>query len=175
VGVTVEPSGPERTGRKSLLDDGYPFVAGVDTGTDDFDTQGHLNNAAIVRLLNDLRMGFVHSCLGQRWTDHLGAEGVVVVARELHVLYETEGLPGESFVGGVRVSRRQGKAGIVEQRLVESAAGRPIARAWVVQLLVREGVAVPWPDWYWELVAGAQGGPVPGAAPVARPAWGPPG
>ncbi len=36
---------------------------------------------------------------------------------------------------------RDGKAAVLEQRIVEAVTGRPIARAWVVQLLVQGGHA----------------------------------
>ena len=64
-------------------------------------------------------------------------ERCVIAAREVHVLYESEGMPGEAFVGAMRYTRRDGKALILEQRLVEATTGRAIARAWVVQLLVQ--------------------------------------
>ena len=161
-------------GARSLHDDGYRFVTGAPTTEADYDQQEHVNNAAIVRLLNDLRIAYVHACLAPRFTDHLRDAGRAHVARELHVLYESEGLPGERFVGGARVVARYGRAGIMEERIVEEASGRPVARAWVVQLLVRDGRVVDYPDWYWELVAAAEGGPVRAVDAPARPPWGPP-
>ncbi|MBV8952424.1 MAG: thioesterase family protein, partial [Actinobacteria bacterium] len=141
---------------------------------DDFDAQGHLNNVAAVRYFQDLRIAFVMDRLAPRWTDHLRDHGLVLVARELHVLYETEGMPGERFVGAVRIRLRQGKAGIMEERLVESRTGRAVARAWLVQLLVRDGRAVDYPDWYWDLLAETQGAPMQVLDASARAPWGPP-
>ena len=93
----------------------------------------------------------------------------MVAAREVHVLYESEGLPGESFVGAMRYVRREGKAAVLEQRLVEAATGRPVARAWVVQLLVQEGTVVDWPDSYFARVAEIEGREIPvGPAPAGR-------
>ena len=158
----------------ALAADGYAFVADAPTTADDFDHQAHLNNAGVVRMLNDLRVAFVRACLGERWIDHLRAGGLVVVVRELHVLYESEGLPDERFVGSVRIGRRSGKAGIIEQRLVEAATARAVARSWVVQLIARDGRAVDFPDWYWPLVAEIQGRPVPEVAAAERAPWGPP-
>jgi acyl-CoA thioesterase FadM len=166
---------PASPGARALACDGYGFVASLTSTAGDFDAQGHLNNVAAVRYLQDLRVGFVMARLAPRWTDHLQAHGLVLVARELHVLYETEGFPGESFVGAARVRIRQGKAGIMEERIVEDATGRAIARAWVVQLLVRAGRVVEYPDWYWDLLERAEGEPVRVLDADARTPWGPPG
>ena len=37
---------------------------------------------------------------------------------------------------------------VLEQRLLEAVTARPIARAWVVQLLVQDGTVVEWPARY---------------------------
>ncbi|HEY7137918.1 MAG TPA: thioesterase family protein [Acidimicrobiia bacterium] len=161
-------------GMAVLSDDGYSFVSPIDTLEDDFDAQGHLNNVAAVRYFQDLRIGYVMTRLAPRWTEHLRDERLVLVARELHVLYETEGMPGESFVGAARVRTRQGRAGIMEERIVEARTGRPVARAWVVQLLVRDGRVVDYPDWYWELLERSEGAPVHLVERSARAPWGPP-
>lgn len=161
-------------GAEALAVDGYRFVSALESATSDFDQQGHLNNVAAVRYFQDLRIAFVMARLAPRWTEHLRDEGLVLVARELHVLYESEGMPGEHFVGAVRIRLRQGKAGIMEERLVESTTGRAVARAWVVQLVVRNGRVVDYPEWYWELLAEAEGAPVRVLDPAARAPWGPP-
>jgi acyl-CoA thioesterase FadM len=148
------------SGPAELAADGFPYVADAPTAPSDFDGQGHLNNAGVVRMLNDLRVGFVRERLGDRWTNYLRDEGLVVVVRELHVLYESEGRPEERFAGSVRIARRAGKAGIVEQRLVELTSARPLVRSWIVQLLVRDGRAVDFPDWYWSLLDEVHGTPV---------------
>jgi acyl-CoA thioesterase FadM len=162
----------------ALRADGYAWTLELTMRDDDFDAQGHLNNAAIARHFNDLRVAYVQARLGVPWLDWLRTSGSVVVAREVHLLYETEGYPHESFTGATRVLRRDGRAGIIEQRVVETGSGRPVARAWIVQLLAREGRAVDWPDFYWDLVAAAEGHaiaqrdrPRDGAA---RSPWGPP-
>jgi acyl-CoA thioesterase FadM len=141
---------------------------------DDFDGQGHLNNAAIVRHLNELRVGYVRERIGPTWGEWLRATGSVVAAREVHVSYESEGFPHEQFVGATRLRRRDGRAAIVEQLVVEAASARVIARAWVVQLLARDGRAIDWPELYWELATAAEGRPIPFRARVERPRWGPP-
>jgi acyl-CoA thioesterase FadM len=175
VGVSTEPAayGGDVEGFTTLRDDGYSFVTAIDTLDGDFDQQGHLNNVAAVRYFQDLRIGYVMARLAPRWTDHLRTEQLVLVARELHVLYETEGMPGERFVGGARVRTRQGRAGLMEERIVEARAGRPVARAWVVQLLVRDGRVVDYPDWYWELLEHSEGVPVHVLDAGARRPWGP--
>jgi acyl-CoA thioesterase FadM len=167
VGVTaVSP------GAATLRDEGFRLVEPISPGPDDFDRQGHLNNAAIVRIFNDVRIAYVMHRLGTRWPEHLSAQGLVVVAREVHVLYESEGLPGEEYVAAMRYVRREGRAAIIDQRLAEATTGRPVARAWVVQLLVRDGAVVDWPDFYFDLVAEVEGAPIE-QRPGFRRAWGP--
>ncbi len=166
-------SGEVIEGERVLRDDGYRFVVPIATVPDDFDQQGHLNNAATVRLFNDLRVAYVRGEVGFEWVETLQRDALVVAARELHVLYESEGLPGESFVGGMRYVRREGKASVLEERLVEATTGRPVARAWVVQLLVRNGSVVDWPDLYFARVADIEGREIP-VEPRRHTPWGPP-
>ncbi len=158
----------------ALRDDGYRWSCPLEVAADDFDAQGHLNNAAIVRHLNDLRIGYVRANLGEVWIEFLRTSGSVVAAREVHVSYESEGFPDESFVGATRVARRDGLAGIIEQQVREVASARLVARAWVVQLLARDGRAVDWPEFYWPLVEATEGRPIPYRARVPRSPWGPP-
>ena len=136
---------------------GYRFVVPVATRDVDFDAQGHLNNAATVRIFNDLRVSYVQQAIGSDWVDTLRREGYVVAAREVHVLYESEGFPGEEFVGAMRYLRREGKAAVLEECLVEASTRRVIARAWVVQLLVQAGSVVEWPESYFDRVAVIEG------------------
>jgi acyl-CoA thioesterase FadM len=156
----------------ALTDEGYRFVVPVEPAAGDFDAQGHLNNAAIAKIFNDLRIAYVQQRIGDRWGVHLRSEALVVVAREVHVLYESEGRPGDAYVGAMRYVRREGRAAIIEQRLVEAAAARPVARAWIVQLLAHDGRAVGWPDFYFDLVADIEGRPIEQLPSVRRP-WGP--
>jgi hypothetical protein len=66
-------------------------------------------------------------------------------------------MPGEHFVGGMKYVGREGKAAVLEQRIVEATTGRPLARAWVVQLLVQDGKVVDWPARYFARVAEIEG------------------
>src|SRR5262249_39467348 len=161
-------------GPAGLAADDYRFVCPVEPRTDDFDAQSHLNNAATVRLLNDMRIAYVHGEVGAWWPECIRENGYVIAARELHVLYESEGLPGESFVGGMKYVARDGKAAVLEQRIVEAASARPIARAWVVQLLVQDGTVVDWPGRFFERVSEIEGRPLPAQPRSATPPWGPP-
>jgi acyl-CoA thioesterase FadM len=163
---------PASAGAAALLADGYRFVVPVEPAPADYDRQGHLNNAAIVRIFNDVRIAYVQERLDAIWREHLGAEGLVVVAREVHVLYESEGVPGEAYVGAMRYVRREGRAAIIEQCLTEASAARVVARAWVVQLLVRDGKVVDWPDFYFRLVAAVEGAEIEPRPAFRRP-WGP--
>jgi acyl-CoA thioesterase FadM len=145
------------TGSEALAADGYQFVAPVAPHEGDFDRQGHLNNAAIVRLFNDMRVEYIHTRVGAWWPEEIREQEYVIAAREVHVLYESEGLPGETFTGGMKYVRREGKNAVLEQRIVESSTGRAVARAWVVQLLVQRGHVVEWPDRYFAAVARIEG------------------
>jgi acyl-CoA thioesterase FadM len=161
-------------GASVLAADDYRFMCPVEARADDFDAQRHLNNAATVRLFNDMRIAYVHGEIGAWWPEAIRTDGYVIAARELHVLYESEGLPGESFVGGMKYVARDGKAAVLEQRIVEAASGRPIARAWVVQLLLRDGTVVDWPEPYFDRVAEIEGRPLPAQPRSAGAPWGPP-
>ena len=160
-------------GERVLRDDGYRFVVPVVPIESDFDAQGHLNNAATVRLFNDLRIAYVQGEVGFEWVELLRRDTIVVAAKEVHVLYESEGFPGETLVGGMRYVRREGKASVLEERLVESTTGRPVARAWVVQLLVQSGTVIEWPDLYFSRVAEIEGRDIP-IGPRRHDEWGPP-
>jgi len=160
-------------GERVLRDDGYRFVVPVVPIEGDFDAQGHLNNAATVRLFNDLRIAYVQGEVGFEWVELLRRDTIVVAAKEVHVLYESEGFPGESFVGAMRYVRREGKASILEERIVEATTGRPVARAWVVQLLVQDGAVIDWPDIYFARVAEIDGRETPRELRRHTP-WGPP-
>ena len=76
-----------------------------------------------MRIFNDIRIAYIYEQIGDRWREHLAAEQLVVVAAEVHVLYESEGLPGEEYVGAMRYVRREGRAAIIEQRLIEADRG----------------------------------------------------
>jgi acyl-CoA thioesterase FadM len=159
-------------GEAALSDEGYRFIIPIEPQPTDFDAQGHLNNAAIVRIFNDIRIAYIVQRIGDRWPAHLRAEGLVVVAREVHVLYESEGRPAERYVGAMRYVHREGRGAIIEQRLIEADAARSIAQAWVVQLLARDGIVAEWPAFYFALVAEAEGREIE-QRPSVRREWGP--
>jgi acyl-CoA thioesterase FadM len=161
-------------GSDALAQDSYRFIVEVPTIETDYDRQGHLNNAATVRLFNDLRIAYVETVAGDWWRDTLLSSRTIVAARELHVLYESEAIPGDALIGAMRYAHRNGKAAVVEQRIVERETARPIARAWVVQLLARDGRAIEWPDDYFAAVASFEGRTVERRARRGAPPWGPP-
>jgi acyl-CoA thioesterase FadM len=173
VGVSAADSSRDR-GAAALLAEGYRFVRHVVLAPDDFDAQGHLNNAATARLFNDLRVAYVRDEVGDVWIEMLRRDRLVVAAREVHVLYESEGRPREDFVGALRYLKREGKAALLEQRLVEAATARPVARAWVLQLLVQDGAVVDWPDAYFARVAEIDGREIPMGPRRPPEDWGPP-
>ncbi len=163
------------SGAEELAHDGYQHVEPVVPEATDYDGQEHLNNAAIVRLFNDMRISYVTECIGAWWLERIRSNGYVVAAREVHVLYESEGLPGEHYLGGMKYVRREGKAAIIEQRIVEATTGRAVARAWIVQLLVQRGTVVQWPDEYFDSVARIEGRPIEQRPRRADLSFGPPG
>jgi acyl-CoA thioesterase FadM len=168
VGVT-ERGGGEAT-------DGYRFVVPVELRPEHIDGQGHLNNASVARILNDLRVSYVQAGPGPRWLEHLRAAELrrTVVVRELHVAYDREATIDDELVGCVRVSSRRGKAKIVEQRIVDARADAVVARAWVVQLFVENGAVRDFPDFYWDAIAAAEGRVIPPEPRAVSVPFGPP-
>ena len=160
-------------GAEALRADGYRFVVDVEPDPADFDAQGHLNNAATVRIFNDIRGSYVRDEVGTEFVSSIRTDRLVVAAKEVHVLYESEGLPGEAFVGGQRYLRREGKAALLEERLVEASTGRGVARAWVLQLLLQEGRVIEWPALYFERVAAIEGFAIPVRPRSPDREWGP--
>lgn len=160
-------------GERALRDDGYRFVISVDLPDSAFDGQGHLNNAAVAQIFNDLRVAYMitaHPELGAR----LGERGYVVAVREMHMLFESQGMPGERFVGGSRIEGRRGRAQITEQRIVEESGGRPVARAWLVHVLLHDGQVADWPDDYWEMLSQLEGRAMPELPRMTPTPFGPP-
>ena len=171
----VRPGEPEPSpGVTALAEDGFVAVFDVETlETDRDEYQDHLNNAAVVRIFNELRTAYIAARFAPDWPRLVRRQALTVAVRELHVLYESEGWMHERYVGATRVAQRRGKAVVLEQRLVEASTARPLARAWILQLLVGADGVTDWPDWYFELVAEVQGAPVPAVAATRTP-WGPP-
>ena len=148
---------PINVGTEILRSDGYCVIGDVAVTPDHYDAQGHLNNAAIGRLFNDMRISYILETVGMWWVDILRTQKLVVAARESHILYESEGLPGETYVGAMRYLRLEGKGAVLEQRLVESTTGRAVARAWVVQLLLQHGSVIEWPPEYFDRLGAIEG------------------
>jgi acyl-CoA thioesterase FadM len=173
----VRPGEPEPSpGVTALRAEGFNVVFDVDSVDADRDEyQDHLNNTAAARMFNELRIAYVASRLAPRWPKFVRREGMAVVVRELHVLYEREGWMHERYVGATRYVQRRAKAAIVEQRLVEATTAAPLARAWIVQLLVgSDGRVADWPSWFWEMLHEVQGAAVDVIDDADRPPWGPP-
>ena len=173
--VGVRPGAPEPSpGVDALRAEGFRVVFDIESIPSDADAHlNHLNNHASVRMFNELRVAYVASELAPDWPRFVRRSGSTVVVRELHVEYQSEGLLDERFVGGTRWAARRGKSGLVEQHLVEATTGRPLARAWVVQLFVGPRGVAPFPDWLWDRLGEVEGGSVP-VLDAPRGAWGPP-
>jgi acyl-CoA thioesterase FadM len=171
-GVRREDPEPS-AGLDALREAGFRVVFDVDPVAADADRyQEHLNNTAAVRMFNELRIAYVASRLTPDWPRFIRRGGYTVVVRELHVEYQSEGWMHERFVGATRWTHRRGKSGLAEQRLVEATSARPIARAWVVQLLVGTDGVEAFPAWYWEMVGAVEGAPI-GELDATRQPWGP--
>jgi acyl-CoA thioesterase FadM len=162
-------------GLEALRADGFAVCFDLESIAQDVDQyQDHLNNAAPVRMFNELRMAYVAAKLAPEWPRYVRRSGSSGVIRELHVQYESEAWPHESFVGATAYRARRGKSALMEQRLVEASSGRGLARAWIVQLLVGpDGRVEAFPEWMWDAVARAEGAPIPEWPSQRRP-WGPP-
>ncbi len=154
--------------------DGYRWVREVVPDESDFDLQGHLNNASTVQLFGRMRVRYLQHCVGEHWGLHRDGAGHLLVVKEMHVLYESEGLPGERFAGAARAVQRSGRAIILEQRLVELTTARPVARTWLVQLLISDGRAQPWPARYLEGIEAFEGRALVDASGVPRAEFAPP-
>ncbi len=165
-------NGASENGATVLRADGYSLVVPIEALPEHFDKQGHLNNAAIGVLFNDLRVTYISTTVAEWWYSHLREHKLVVAARESHILYESEGLPEEAYVGSMRYLRLEGKGALLEQRLVESSSGRAVARAWIVQLLVQNGSVIEWPDEYFDRIAAIEGIAIERRPKSAR-TWGP--
>ncbi|MGZ4795589.1 MAG: acyl-CoA thioesterase [Acidimicrobiia bacterium] len=154
----------------------YRYVVPVALRSDHIDGQGHLNNAAVARILNDLRVAYIGAGPGARWGEYLRVDRPrrTVVVRELHIAYDREATIDDALLGCVRVSERRGKAKIVEQRIVDSARDLVVARAWAVQLFVEDGTVRDFPDFYWDAIAVAEGREIPRRPRAPVTAWGPP-
>jgi acyl-CoA thioesterase FadM len=164
---------PGALGEQVLRDDGYQFVVPVEMPDAAFDRQGHLNNAAVAQIFNDLRISYMlkaHPELGRS----LGERGYVIAVREMHLLFESQGMPGERLVGGSRIEGRRGRAQVTEQRIVEASSGRSVARAWLLHLILRDGRVVDWPEGYWERVADVENRAMPARARIMPVPFGPP-
>ena len=155
---------------------GYRYVVPVALHAEHIDGQGHLNNAAVARILNDLRIAYIGAGPGPAWGEYLRAPGYrrTVVVRELHVAYDREATIDDELLGCVRVSARRGKAKIIEQRIVDAQADAVVARAWVVQLFVEDGAVRAFPDFYWDAIAAAEGRVIPPEPRRAPVPFGPP-
>ena len=162
-------------GVDALRADGFAAVFDVEPLPEDADLyQDHLNNGAPVRMFNELRTAYVATHLAPDWPRFVRRSNRTIVVRELHVQYDTEGWMHEAYVGAMSYRARRGKSGLIEQRLVEASTARPLARAWIVQLIVgSDGKVEHFPDWFWEALAGVEGAPLPEWTADRRP-WGPP-
>ncbi len=60
--------------------EGYRHIRAAPTRAADFDGQGHLNNAATVRVFNDARVAYVRESIGDWWIDAIEVHRFVIAA-----------------------------------------------------------------------------------------------
>jgi acyl-CoA thioesterase FadM len=129
-------------------------VTDAPTEPADYDTNDHVSNLGIARLLDVARSAWIH--------DLAGREGPCFV-RHLEISYESEARPGEQLRCGVRIDTVGRSSFRVSQALVEAESGRLVATADVVHVcfdLATRQVVECWPAMLAE-VERLQGRPVP--------------
>jgi acyl-CoA thioesterase FadM len=151
--------------------DGYAFTMSLVVGDDDLDVQGHLNNVAIVRLMQELRVGYVSRKLAPGRLALF--DDVIVVTADVHVSYLSQGMPGDTYVGAASIVARNDKAYCYDE-VVVTADGRVIARARVVELWLsrQSGRVIPLPETFVSMIDAAERRPVTvGDLPLPRIDW----
>lgn len=149
----------------------YRFVIDVAVSDTDLDMQRHLNNAAIVRLFQELRIAYIQDHVVRR---RLGMyDGTVVVVADLHCHYESQGSAEDSYRGGTAIVARTEKAYCYDQVLVAGAEERVVARCRVVELFTDGRRVVPIPEPWWAEVERAEGREIPTTTelPLPRVRW----
>lgn len=152
--------------------DGYAFTSDLALLDGDLDVQGHLNNVAVYRLFQELRVGYVQQRLAPGRLDIY--DDVVVVTADAHVSYLSQGLPGEAYAGGAGIVARNDNAYCYDEVIVAVSDRRVIARARVVELWVSRstGRVIPLSSAFLERLDATEPRPVPvGTLPLPRITW----
>ena len=152
----------------------YTHVAPVDVPASAFDMQGHLNNAGVIKLFNNMRIGYVVAASRERWQEPLQPERNTVVVLELFARFVSQGMPGEDYDGGTRIVARSNKAWCYDQLIVERKTRRLLARCRVVEVVVSNETqrSIPIPEAFWALVERIEDRTIPvGTLPVPRIDW----
>lgn len=131
---------------KAWMDSGYRWCGDLALTRDDFDLQGHLNHIAAFRTMTRLRAGYLSAVFDGEWHRQVREGPYTWVVGEAHLRYASEGLPHETYQGRARAAFRSGRAVIIEAELLAGATRRVVVQAYTVQLIIRDGVAQPWPD-----------------------------
>lgn len=151
---------------------GYAYATALEVSNDDLDVQGHLNNVAIVRLMQELRVGYVRERLAP---GRLALyDDVVVVTADVHVSYLSQGRPGEAYAGAASIVARTDKAYCYDEVLIARQDDRVVARARVVELWLSRttGRVIPLPDTFLAMLEATEPRPVQvGALPLPRIDW----
>jgi acyl-CoA thioesterase FadM len=151
---------------------GYAFVTDLAVGDGDLDVQGHLNNVAIVRMMQDLRVGYVRERLAPgRLAIY---DDVIVVTADVHVSYLSQGMPGDTYAGASSIVARNERAYCYDEVVVVRDGARVVARARVVELWLSKatGQVMALPEPFLAMLDAAEPRPVKvGTLPLPRIDW----
>lgn len=148
---------------------GYPVAMKVDPRPEHYDTQGHLNNVAAIRIFQDIRVIYMRDRVGRRRLNLLPREYVIGV-RELVTSYLTEARPGEQLYAGCRVLGRSRRSWCFDE--VITTADRVVARLRLIECAISEGKAIEVPAALWAAVEAVEGRDLPvRELPVGRTPW----
>ena len=160
-------------GERVLRDDGYRFVVPIATVADDFDAQGHLNNAATVRLFNDLRVAYVRGEVGFDGSRPCAATRSWSRPRKCTCCTRRRVSRASRSSAGCATSAARARPPCSRNGWSRRRPGGRSRVRWVVQLLVQDGSVVEWPDLYFVRVAEIEGREIP-VEPRRHTPWGPP-
>jgi len=134
----------------------FKYVVSCRPRDEDYDFVGHLNNAAIARVLADARAEWFSGLEGR-------APGGAFIVRKVTIWYESESRPGEELRCGVLALSRSNRSLLLQQMLWSEPDQRAVARAEAVHLCFDQAARKAVPVWP-ELIAAVekrQEGPLP--------------
>ena len=149
--------------------EGYPAALQITPRPDHYDVQGHLNNAAAIRIIQDLRVTYMRDVLGRRRIEGM-ARGHIVGVREMVTSYIAQAHPGEQLYGGCRILGRSRRSWCFDELIC--TADRVVVRCRLIECAIHDGRAVEVPADFWAAVEQAEGRELPiRELPVGRTPW----